>query len=178
MNRRKFIQSLAAVFALPAAPKLAVGSVGMAAPAVATVPKQARFWAIYMSALHGECTPQTLQNLLHIPEADSKRYVSQLITDGVIKPNPLLENAVSELVRPKDESFAQQVNRRFEKKETTEPVKLEVQEEAGPECNSDQDADVDPELSGEDVQTHHEEQSLSSENEEAVTTSFENDSER
>ncbi len=117
MKRRIFIQSLAAVFALPAAPALSLSGASAAAPTAAVaVPTQARFWAIYMSALHGECTPQTLTNLLHIPETDAKRYVGQLIADGVIKPNPLLQNTVSELVKPKDDSLIDKAKKRLEKK--------------------------------------------------------------
>ncbi len=178
MNRRKFIQSLAAVFTLPAAPKLALGSVGAAAPAVTAVPTQARFWAIYMSALHGECTPQTLQNLLHIPEADSKKYIGQLIADGVIKPNPILKNAVSELVKPKDDGLVDRVKKRFEKKAKAEPVKLDVREEADAETVFNEEPDVDDAHINGDVDTLPEDQPLRPEDEEAFAISSEEDSGR
>ena len=86
MDRRTFIQSLAALLSLPANPVASLRSATAALPAATVVPTKARSWAAYISALHGECTPQTLQNLLHIPEVDAKKYVSQLIVEGIIKP--------------------------------------------------------------------------------------------
>lgn len=117
MNRRRFIQSLAAVFSLPAGANLSLGSASAALPAAAAVPAKARFWAIYMSALHGECTPQTLQNLLHIPEVDAKRYMGQLIADGVIKPNPLLRRGVSNMLNSNEDRLKGNIQKRLEMKE-------------------------------------------------------------
>lgn len=143
MKRRTFIQSLAAVFALPAAPSLSMPAAASAAPAaVAAVPTQARFWAIYMSALHGECTPQTLKNLLHIPEVDANRYVSQLIADGVIKPNPLLKNTVSELVKSDDDSLLDKARKRLEKKSRAQSEGLNAGDVPDPEEDDDEAQDV------------------------------------
>lgn len=128
MNRRRFIQSLAAMFTLPAVPSLSLGTAAAVPSVAVAVPAQARFWSIYMTALHGECTPQTLQNLLHIPELDAKKYVGQLIADGVIKPNPLLQNSVSELVKPNDDSVVDKVKKRFEKKTEANSAKAEIAE--------------------------------------------------
>jgi len=117
MKRRIFIQSLAAAFSLPAVGALPMQSAAASLPtAAAAVPTKARFWAIYMSSLHGECTPQTLHNLLHIPKTDAKRYVSQLIADGVIKPNPLLQRTATELVKSKNENLLDKVKKRSEMK--------------------------------------------------------------
>ena len=116
MNRRRFLQSLAAVFSLPAASAIPLQPAAAAIPSAAAVPTQARFWAVYMSALHGECTPKTLQNLLHIPEMDAKRYVSQLIADGVIKPNPLLQRTVSNVLEARDENLLDKAKKRLEMK--------------------------------------------------------------
>jgi len=117
MKRRTFIQSLAAVLSLPAGGAIPLRSATAALPtAAAAVPTKARFWAIYMSSLHGECTPQTLHNLLHIPKVDAKRYVSQLIADGVIKPNPLLQRTATELVKSKNDSLLEKVKKRSEMK--------------------------------------------------------------
>jgi len=117
MKRRTFIQSLAAALALPAGGALPLRAATTALPtAAAAVPTKARFWAIYMSSLHGECTPQTLHNLLHIPKVDAKRYVSQLIADGVIKPNPLLQRTAAELVKSKNENLLDKVKKRSEMK--------------------------------------------------------------
>ena len=86
MDRRTFTQSLAALCAVPAVPLTAA-----AAPVatVASVPSQARFWAIYMSGLHGTCTPRALEVMLNIPSAQAKGYLSQLMAQGVIKPSGL-----------------------------------------------------------------------------------------
>jgi len=130
MNRRRFIQSLAAVLSLPANATLSLRSATAALPTAAAVPANARFWAIYMSALHGECTPKTLQNLLHIPEVDAKKYVSHLIADGVIKPNPLLQRSVSNFVKSNDESLLDKVKKRFEMKGQAEAEEGEACETA------------------------------------------------
>jgi len=127
MKRRTFIQSLAAALTMPAAGSLTLTSAGASVPtAVAAVPAKARFWAIYMSSLHGECTPQTLHNLLHIPKVDAKRYVSQLIADGVIKPNPLLQRTATELVKSKNENLMEKVKKRSEMKAKAKAEPLEV----------------------------------------------------
>lgn len=94
MNRRSFIQSLAAVFCLPAMPLTSLSHAAAGIPAAVDVPARVKSWAVYMSNLHGECTPLTLQRLLHIPEADAKSYVGRLIADGVLKPNPLLQQSL------------------------------------------------------------------------------------
>ena len=111
MNRRRFLQSLAAVISLPAGAGLSLKPATAALPTAAAVPAKARFWAIYMSGLHGECTPQTLQNLLHIPEVDAKKYISHLIADGVIKPNPLLQKSVSKVLQSTEDGPFDKVKR-------------------------------------------------------------------
>ena len=115
MKRRSFLQSLAAVIALPAN-ALALKPAAAALPSATIVPAKARSWAVYMSTLHGECTPQTLQNLLNIPASDARHYVSQLIADGVLKPNPLLQHAASRLARTRDDSVLDKIKQRLQKK--------------------------------------------------------------
>lgn len=134
MRRRTFIQSLAAAFTLPAiGPALSVPAASSAVSASAVsagvaVPAKARFWAIYMSSLHGECTPQTLQNLLHIPGADAKKYIGQLIADGIIKPNPLLQRTATELVKSRNDNLLEKVKKRSEMKAHARADKLDVRE--------------------------------------------------
>lgn len=142
MNRRRFIQSVVAVLSLPAAPALSFRAATSALPAAAAVPAQARSWAIYMSTLHGECTPQTLQNLLNIPAADARSYVTQLIADGALKPNPLLQKSVSELVKTKDGNLFDKFKRRLEMKAQTETEELKTVEVA--EASEDLDIDMEP----------------------------------
>ncbi|MEO0546938.1 MAG: hypothetical protein AAF035_08315 [Pseudomonadota bacterium] len=120
MNRRQFVQSLAATLALPVTSPLAVTSANMSASVAAGVPKQARFWAIYISALHGECTPKTLQNLLHIPEVDAKRYIGQLVADGVIKPSALLQNSVSKILKSNETGLLENTPDRLEMKASSQ----------------------------------------------------------
>ena len=132
MNRRRFLQSIAAVFSLPAMPSLSIGSTATASTAVSAVPTQARFWAIYMSGLHGECPPHALQSILNIPAVDAKKYVTQLVTEGVIKPNPLLQRSVSKLVKTDDDSLFAKVKKRLEMKSEAqegEPEPVESAEE-------------------------------------------------
>ncbi|MGI9351528.1 MAG: hypothetical protein ACR2O3_08190 [Rhizobiaceae bacterium] len=131
MNRRTFIQSLVAVFFLPANPIASLRSATATFPAASVVPAKARSWAVYISALHGECTPQTLQNLLHIPEVDAKKYISQLIVDGIIKPNTFLQSSISNLVKTKDDNLLDKVKYRLEMKTQAELEGMETCETAG-----------------------------------------------
>lgn len=129
MKRRTFIQSLAAVFTLPTVGALPLQSAAASIPtAAAAVPTKARFWAIYMSSLHGECTPQTLHNLLNIPKVDANKYIGQLIADGVIKPNPLLQRTATELVKSKNENVLDKIKKRSEMKSKAKAGKLEINE--------------------------------------------------
>ena len=116
MNRRRFLQSLAALVSMPAMPTLSLGATNAAAPAIASVPANARFWAIYMSGLHGECPPQTLQTMLNIPATEARNYIGQLVADGTIKPNPLLRRTLSELVKTDEDSFLNRMKKRLEMK--------------------------------------------------------------
>ena len=131
MNRRTFIQSLAAVLSLPAKPVASLRSATPALPSATVVPAKARSWATYISALHGDCTPQTLQNLLHIPEVDAKKYIGQLIVEGIIKPNTLLQSSVSNLAKTKDDSLLEKVKHRLEMKTQAELEGMETCETAG-----------------------------------------------
>ena len=124
MKRRRFIQSLAAVFTLPAVPGLSLQPAAAASVSAAAVPAKARFWAIYITGLHGECTPQTLQNMLHIPEMDAKRYIGQLLADGVIKPTPVLQRAVTELAKPNEDGVLDKIKKRFDRKQKACLIKL------------------------------------------------------
>jgi hypothetical protein len=63
MNRRSFIQSVAALVSLPANPLLSLQPAGAAVCAAAVVPAEARSWAIYMHNLHGECPPMRIEGV-------------------------------------------------------------------------------------------------------------------
>lgn len=152
MKRRRFIQSLAAAFSLPALPALSLQTASAAVPTAAAVPTQARFWAIYMSGLHGECTPQTLQNLLHIPEIDAKRYVGQLIADGVIKPNPIVQRTASNLLKGNDDQLSNTVKERFEMKRQTGAKEVDLLETA----DASEDLEATAELSEVDLEAERE----------------------
>ena len=185
MNRRRFLQSLAAVFTLPAGASLSLPSISAVAPAAVAVPTKARFWAIYMSSLHGECTPQTLQNLLHIPGSDAKKYVGQLIADGVIKPNPLLKQSVSKIMQGKDDTLLDKVKKRSEMKSdakrkiASEPMSAQDtdhQEEAAetpPDEGSIVETETELSAENESLQTHE----ITSEDEFEILETFEDETE-
>ena len=128
MKRRTFIQSLVALVSLPAAPTLSFGSATVAVPTAVAVPAQARFWSIYMSALHGECPPHALQAMTNISATDAKRYVTQLIAEGVIKPNPLLQNSVSKVLKSNEDSLLDKVKKRSEMKTQAQSDSVEIRE--------------------------------------------------
>jgi len=121
------------------------------------VPARARSWAVYISALHGECTPQTLQNLLHIPEVDAKKYISQLIADGAIKSNPLLQRSVSKFVESNDDSLLDKVKKRLEMKARSELEETETCEAVDASEGLDAEAEVLDDLSEDEqaeIETH------------------------
>ena len=71
MDRRTFTKTLAAAMIPPAMP-----SVALAAPTAAvSVASQARYWAIYVNSLHGQCTLRALQVMLNIPPAQAEGYL-------------------------------------------------------------------------------------------------------
>lgn len=130
------------MFTLPATPALSLpaAGAGAAAPAMAAVPANARFWAIYISALHGECTPRALQNMLKIPAGDAQHYLTQLVADGVIKPNPLLRHAASELIKPKDNNVLDRLKERMD-------MKAQAESEAVAEAEMPEDPEAHGEAS-------------------------------
>ncbi len=81
MNRRQFTKSLAAAFAAPALPLPALG-----APASAGIPNAARFWAIYMTRLHGDVTPGMLTQMTGIDPIETRAIRAKLLADKVISP--------------------------------------------------------------------------------------------
>ena len=139
------MQSLAAVFSLPAIPTFSLSAATASAPAAAAVPAKARFWGIYMTALHGECPPHALESILNIPAVDANKYVTQLIADGVIKPNPLLKSSVSELVKANEDSLLGKVKERLKMKAQANTQELEILDT----IDADESLDADAELSEE-----------------------------
>lgn len=133
MNRRMFTKTLAAVFTLPALPAPSFA----AAPAV-SVPSQARYWAIYMDSLHGTCTPKALQTMLNIPASQAEGYLSQMMLDGTIKPNHLLQALRKPTSTPKADLF-DRLKARFDKKAQ------ELAQEAKDEILSDPEVEETPE---------------------------------
>jgi DNA-binding transcriptional regulator YhcF (GntR family) len=92
MNRRQFTTSLSALFAAPALPIKAI----TAAPAATTaIPNAARFWAIYMSQLHGTCSAGTLATMTGVNTATAQGYLTRMIGDGVITPTDIIRKAIN-----------------------------------------------------------------------------------
>jgi hypothetical protein len=87
-----------------------------------------RFWAIYMSGLHGECTPAALQQVAGIPAAEAKGYLTRLVADGVIRPNPLLSKTVAGLFRREGDGVLEKIRERLEMKAMREECALEYGE--------------------------------------------------
>jgi len=80
MNRRQFTAGLGALAAAPALPAKALAH----ASTTGAIPNTARFWAIYMSHLHGTCTPEALAKISGVSVRAAKGYLSAMISDGVI----------------------------------------------------------------------------------------------
>lgn len=85
MNRRDFlVQSGATITAatLPA---------GAVFPKAATpVPANMRFWAVYMSQLHGTCSPKMLATMTKVSEGAAQSELSKLVSQGVLQPAQML----------------------------------------------------------------------------------------
>ena len=59
------------------------------------MPNAARFWAIYMSQMHGTCTAHTLSTMTGIDASTAQGYLSRMIGDGVIKPTNIVSKAIN-----------------------------------------------------------------------------------
>lgn len=100
MNRRQFTTGLTAVAAAPALPLKA--ALPAAAPSVA-VPNAARFWAIYMSHLHGTVSAKSIATMTGIGQAEAQRHLTTLLADGVIRPHNVFAQA-SKVIRTSDKA--------------------------------------------------------------------------
>ncbi len=90
-----------------------------------------------MSTLHGECPPHALQSMLNISAGDAKRYVSQLIAEGVIKPNPLLHRSVSKLIKSNDDGLLDRIKKRLEMKTQSQADEPQILEDCdSPDCTN------------------------------------------
>lgn len=125
MKRRSFLKSVVALVSFPAMPKFPVLAAPVVPATAVAVPTKARFWAIYMSSLRGECTPETLQTMLKIPAVDAKNYITQLIADGVIKPNPMAHTAVSQIVKGRKSNIFDKLKSRLEMKRNSTKAEAE-----------------------------------------------------
>ncbi len=90
MNRREFTRNMMAAMAAPALPLPALAK----AQAVA-VPKAARFWAIYMTHLHGDVTPGMLTQMTGIDPVQTTAIRAKLIADKVIAPVGFMEKSIA-----------------------------------------------------------------------------------
>lgn len=133
MNRRKFIQSLAAAIALPVAPvhllRPAVAALPAATPMVtasaAAVATKARFWTIYMYGLHGNCTPATLSTMLNIPETQARGFLNNLVADGTIRHEALLRNSLTKAMRTEGTAPNSELQKRVDMKQEATARKAE-----------------------------------------------------
>ena len=116
MKRRLFLQFFGTALTLPGLPGLPMPTAAKASPVVTTVPAQARSWAIYMSTLHGECTPQALQTMVNISASEARNTLTQLVAEGVIKANPLLQKSVANLTRVEKGDWFQRLKSRLDLK--------------------------------------------------------------
>jgi len=131
MNRRQFTSALGAAAAAPALPLKAL----TAAPAVATaVPNTARFWAIYMSHLHGSVSAKTLSVMTGLDVSVAQSHLTKLLSDGVIKPNHLLTRLAESNANSSQEpsKWRERLKKFTEEKQESveEPEAIETDDEA------------------------------------------------
>lgn len=82
MNRREFTRNALAAVALPA---VSLPAYALSKPAASTA-TAARFWAIYMTHLHGKFTPQMLSQALDLDMGAARAINAQLVAEKVITP--------------------------------------------------------------------------------------------
>lgn len=90
MNRRDFTRTLMAAIAAPAMPLPA-----MAKPATVAVPNAARFWAIYMTRLHGDVTPGMLTQMTGLDPSQTSAIRAKLVADNVISPTGFIRKGIA-----------------------------------------------------------------------------------
>ncbi len=112
MNRRQFTASLGALAAAPALPVKTLAGV----PAAGVIPNTARFWAIYMSHLHGVCTPEALAKISGVTLNTAKGYLNAMISDGVITTTRITAAVPKAAHKPSG------LKKRLEKFKTDRPV--------------------------------------------------------
>lgn len=91
MERRKFLGASLAATAAAFAPLGAVKAVTPTAPVAAA----ARYWATYMTQLHGRCTPQMLGTMLRIDKAAAGSILQTLVANGALKPAQVIPSPVT-----------------------------------------------------------------------------------
>lgn len=101
MNRREFTKSLAAAFVVPAIPLKAV-----AAAQPVNVTNAARFWAIYMTRLHGDVTPGMLTQMTGLDPVQTTAIRSKLVAENVISPTGFIRKGITSqtVLRPEGTS--------------------------------------------------------------------------
>lgn len=91
MNRRRILQALAAATAVPALPAWPA----LSAQPVSSMSTAARFWAIYLTRLHGDVTPAMLSTMTGIAPDHASAIRTRLIADKVIRPTGLTGKAIT-----------------------------------------------------------------------------------
>jgi hypothetical protein len=114
-----------------------------AAPAVATaVPNSARFWAIYMSQMHGTCSASTLATMTGLDASAAQSCLSSLIRDGVITPKRIMSRVVgSQANKPHQPSKWRERIQKFmdDKRSVAQPQSAEPETVEIPNEVTDQD---------------------------------------
>jgi hypothetical protein len=121
MNRRQVTTGLGAIAAAPALPVKALASL----PATgAAIPNPARFRAIYLSHLHGTCSPKTIYKVTGIDASITKGYLSRLLSEGVLSPPNMAAKVMSAQAKPAQKPSG--LRKRLDKflKETDEPEEV------------------------------------------------------
>jgi hypothetical protein len=105
--------------------------------ASAAIPNPARFWAIYMSHLHGTCSPQTLAKVTGIDASLTKGYLSRLLSEGVLSPPNMAAKVMSAQAKPTQKPSG--LRKRLDKflSEADEPQEV-IDEEIVDETDEDQ----------------------------------------
>jgi len=90
MKRREFLTTATAAAAIPALPAIAVP-----AATAAPVPNAARYWAIYMTNLHGDVSPGMLAKATGLSTAKAAAIRTDLIAANVLKPTRIIASTTA-----------------------------------------------------------------------------------
>ncbi len=153
MNRREFTRNMLAAAAVPALP---VPSLAKAQAVV--VPKAARFWAIYMTHLHGDVTSDMLTRMTGLAPAEATAVRAKLIADKVIAPTGFIRKslAAKTIIRSEQQTQSTLAKIKSQTEKVSELAKDALSSEDAPKLDTPDTEEIERDTEEVLDQTHSE----------------------